>query len=475
MNIAANTEDISYKLIKDSLDKIEIPFENDFWGREALADRLTDHVSRINVGATIAIDAEWGAGKSWFVNNWKAKLEQDEFKVIYLNAFNQDYIEDPFLTIAMEIANVIKTEEGVIDEIKTTIGDTYRAILPNMPMLIFQVAMGLIGAGKLAGELVDTFKDLQDDSGKFGEAAAELLNEKLKEHLSAQVDNYENEKNSLDHFKKELTKITKDFKKPLIFIVDELDRCKPEFAIRLIERIKHFFDIPKVVFILAVNKTQLEESINNFYGFSNTANYLEKFIDFSVMLKSKDLDGLRYSEIFNSYNSNFNLKLDDYSINLYINLCKIYNPNPRQLIKIINKYSILKINYGNKEKAILFLVLIYSELRLIKSFTENDFFTDVLERHQIYYKSQFENYYDCEVTDLENFFDFLKNTVYSGNNYLKGIIYFMEIFKSTSLTTPLRDPSIQRIVNFKNAYYPTNKIDNDLIDDWYKYVHMIEG
>ena len=106
MNTAVNTEDISYKLIKDSSDKIEIPFENDFWDRKALADRLTDHVSRINVGATIAIDAEWGAGKSWFVNNWKTKLEQNDFKVIYLNAFNQDYIEDPFLTISVVFQKV---------------------------------------------------------------------------------------------------------------------------------------------------------------------------------------------------------------------------------------------------------------------------------------------------------------------------------------------------------------------------------
>ena len=224
-------EDNSHKLIKDSLDKIEIPFENDFWGREALADRLTDHVSRINVGATIAIDAEWGAGKSWFVNNWKAKLEKDTFKVIYLNAFNQDYIEDPFLTISMEIANALEADQDTLDKIKSTIGDAYRAILPSLPMLIFQVAMGLIGAGKLAGELVDTFKDLQDDSGKFGEAAAELLNEKLKEHLSAQVENYENEKKSLDYFKAQLAEITKKEEKPLVFIVDELDRCKPEFAI----------------------------------------------------------------------------------------------------------------------------------------------------------------------------------------------------------------------------------------------------
>ncbi|RDN86997.1 NTPase, partial [Acinetobacter baumannii] len=87
----------------------------------------------------------------------------------------------------------------------------------------------------------------------------------------------------------------------------------------------------KVVFILAINKTQLEESINNFYGFSNTANYLEKFIDFSIMLKSRDLDGNRYSEILKNYNQDFQLLLDHTEIHIYMNLCQIYSPNPRQL------------------------------------------------------------------------------------------------------------------------------------------------
>ncbi|MFX5100750.1 P-loop NTPase fold protein, partial [Acinetobacter baumannii] len=80
---------------------------------------------------------EWGAGKSWFVKNWKAKLEQNDFKVIYLNAFNQDYIDDPFLTISMEIANCLENEETNIDTIKETIGKAYRAILPNLPMLLW--------------------------------------------------------------------------------------------------------------------------------------------------------------------------------------------------------------------------------------------------------------------------------------------------------------------------------------------------
>ncbi|MFN3289066.1 MAG: P-loop NTPase fold protein [Acinetobacter sp.] len=473
MNTAVNTEDISYKFIKDSSNKIETPFENDFWGREALADRLTDHVSRITVGATIAIDAEWGAGKSWFVNNWKAKLEKNDFKVIYLNAFNQDYIEDPFLTISMEIANALQADQATLDKIKSTIGDAYRAILPNLPMLIFQVAMGLIGAGKLAGELVDTFKDLQEDSGEFGEKAAELLNEKLKEHLSAQVENYENEKKSLDYFKAQLAEITSKLDKPLVFIVDELDRCKPEFAIRLIERIKHFFDIPKVVFILAVNKNQLEESINNFYGFSSTANYLEKFIDFSVLLKNGDLNDGRYLKILESYNQDYQLNLHESEIYTYTHLCKIYIPNPRQLIKIINKFSLLKGDLEIQGKSLLFLFLIYSELRILTSYNESNFIDHFYKKNEALYKEYF--------MDTSNFEEDKRPIETKFINFLSAVIYRFDKYRSPFeqffhyINDVITNEQAYGSKSGKYSYYPTSDKSNDLIDEWYKYVHMIEG
>lgn len=479
MNTAVNTEDISYKFIKDNLDKIEKPFENDFWGREALADRLTDHVSRITVGATIAIDAEWGAGKSWFVNNWKAKLEQNDFKVIYLNAFNQDYIEDPFLTISMEIANVLQADQDTLDKIKSTIGDAYRAILPNLPMLIFQVAMGLIGAGKLAGELVETFKGLKEDSGEFGEKAAELLNEQLKEHLSAQVENYENEKKSLDYFKAQLAEITKKEEKPLVFIVDELDRCKPEFAIRLIERIKHFFDIPKVVFILAINKTQLEESINNFYGFSSTANYLEKFIDFSVMLRSKDLDGSRFFQILDSYNQDYQLSLKAHELNAYVALCKSYSPNPRQLVRIINKFSLLKSDLDEKRKAFLFIFLIYSELKLISSLSDKEFSIHFYDFHlKIYDIENINSYISAEsnADKKANFLLYLSQNIYSQNSRTNLFDFLFRYILHYNLSpTELLRAEYKNLKNYKNNYFPIDGLTNDLMDEWYKYVHMIEG
>ncbi|ENU25099.1 hypothetical protein F993_00489 [Acinetobacter proteolyticus] len=467
MNIAANTEDTSYKFIKDISDNIETPFENDFWGREALADRLTDHVSRITVGATIAIDAEWGAGKSWFVKNWKAKLEQDEYKVIYLNAFNQDYIDDPFLTISMEIANCLQSDKTNIDEIKKTIGNAHRAILPNLPMLLWYLTTSLVGMGALAKPVAEAVEKLTS-ADDFGKEAATLLNEKLQEHLSAQVENYDKEKESLEYFKQALAEITSKLDKPLLFVVDELDRCKPEFAIRLIERIKHFFDIPKVVFILAVNKNQLEESISNYYGFSSTNNYLEKFIDFSIMLKIKDLDGTRYLKILENYNKNYKLDLDNNELYVYTKLCKIYNPTPRQLIRLINKFSLFKKDFDDEKKLFLFLFLIYIELNILKEYSETDFCKHFLEIHQRFYRKQFtENNNDIRPLTTK-FCDFLFFSIYSINGktqIFRNLLYFLE---SSQVHSPEKRQS-------KIVYYPTDDVSIDLMEAWHKYIYMIEA
>lgn len=459
-------------LIREHTLEIKTPFQDDFWGRETLADRLTDYVSRLNIGATIAIDAEWGAGKSWFVNNWKSKLDQSGFKVIYLNAFNQDYIDDPFLTISMEIANCIKDDRNSFESIKETIGKAYRAVLPNLPMLLWYLTTSLVGMGAIAKPIADAVKTVQED--EFAEEAGKLLNEKLQEHLSAQVENYENEKQSLEYFKSELAKITEKLDQPLVFIVDELDRCKPEFAIRLIERIKHFFDIPKVVFVLAVNKKQLEESINSFYGFTSAYNYLEKFIDFSVMLKNHDSDGERYTRILKKYNEDLGLNIGENIYNYYVNLCKIYNPNPRQLIRIINKFSLLKSNQKDDISLFLFLILIYNELNLIEEFNEINFVEHFYDTHITFYKKDIDEY----------------NKIYSGNSSNNALDYFVnhiyqpqQNFKNNPFTilfsfinSVKMDTNHVNIKQFRK-YYLTRDMgqneDIDLIQKWHKYIHMI--
>lgn len=317
------------------------PFEGDLWNRQDLAIKLTRYIESLNIGATIAIDAEWGAGKSWFVKNWKDYLEKIDFNVIYLDAFSNDFLEDPFLLISMEIAKKLEQNQSYVANLKDSIGAAYRAILPNAPMLLWALTTTLIGAGyfhKAVGESID---DVKESLGDLGKEAGTLLDEKLKEYLSQQVENYNNEHNSLEYFKTELAKAANEFDKPLVFIIDELDRCKPEFSIRFIERIKHFFDIEKVVFVLAVNKNQLEESINSYYGFSRKNTYLEKFIDFNLKLVNPPK--INYESIISKYSHDLGFPISN--IRDLCFLFDIFKPNARQVIKIIQKLSFLNVSH----------------------------------------------------------------------------------------------------------------------------------
>jgi hypothetical protein len=71
----------------------------------------------------------------------------------------------------------------------------------------------------------------------------------------------------------------------LVFFVDELDRCRPTFSIELLERIKHLFDIPNILFVLSLDKPQLEASIMAVYGQGiNSTEYLRRFIDLEYLI-----------------------------------------------------------------------------------------------------------------------------------------------------------------------------------------------
>lgn len=74
--------------------------------------------------------------------------------------------------------------------------------------------------------------------------------------------------------------------KPLILIVDELDRCRPTFSLQLLERVKHFFSVPNVHFVLGTNLEQLANSIAAAYGPNvNGREYLQKFIHLTINLQ----------------------------------------------------------------------------------------------------------------------------------------------------------------------------------------------
>ena len=302
-------------------------------------------MDRLNCGAVLALDARWGEGKTWFVRHWKKHLENEKHNVIYLDAFANDYLDDPFLVISSEItACLSKDDDANLDHINTfkeKAAAAYQALLPTLPKVLLTLGLNLISGGVL-GTLA---QQVYESGEKVIESATDEIGDKIKESIEAKIESHEADKNTLLAFKQELTQLAKEFDKPLVFIIDELDRCRPDFAIRLIERIKHFFDIPKIVFVLVMHKEQFSKVVCHNYGYDEKLGeeYLDKFVDFEVPL-------LNYKSILSKNITSFEIirqlmlavgeECSD--IHLVFHLGLKENISFRELKKKVNVYALLK-------------------------------------------------------------------------------------------------------------------------------------
>jgi hypothetical protein len=106
------------------------------------------------------------------------------------------------------------------------------------------------------------------------------------------IESFKKEKRSLEKFRDSLEGAVQAIgegepQHPLVFFIDELDRCRPSFAIELLERVKHLFDVKNIVFVLSIDKKQLEAITAAVYGERIDApEYLRRFIDIDFSLPS---------------------------------------------------------------------------------------------------------------------------------------------------------------------------------------------
>lgn len=377
---------------RTNLDNIEEAWKGDLWDRKRLGVQLTNYVDRLQCGAVLALDARWGEGKTWFVKHWKKHLEDEKHSVIYLDAFANDYLDDPFLTIASEISHAFKESDEInnqdIDDFNSKTASVLISLAAILPVIAAKAGLywiGLGGAGEAVQELYKNGEELYD-------SVSDEITAKVKEHIEKKIENHQIEKESIRDFKNELAQLAKKLDKPLVFIIDELDRCRPDFAIRLIERIKHFFDIPKIVFILVMNKPQLIQSVHSLYGYAVETNgdYFEKFIDFTI--KFPQLNAIRNYEML--------LKEQLFRIGeigdqdhvsgfyFWILALQLYkNYNSRELIRKINQFALLKSNNLNKDMILIaiifdndFQVTVKYFRRILKTLLEN-ILGDIINRN----------------------------------------------------------------------------------------------
>jgi hypothetical protein len=144
--------------------------------------------------------------------------------------------------------------------------------------------------------------------------------------------------------------------KPLVIIIDELDRCRPTYALDMIEKVKHLFSVRNVVFLLIMNKKQLEESVKCVYGPKIDARaYLQKFINVETSIPKRlttsilDNDLGKYSEKLLKLHEMQDRKDAD-GIAYYIKRLSVYfNFSLRELEKVFTNLAVFYISFGKGE------------------------------------------------------------------------------------------------------------------------------
>lgn len=130
------------------------PFDGDKLDRQTLAIHLTGYIDRLREGAVLAIDAPWGEGKSYFGRNWAKALEDNGHKVVFIDAFEQDYVEDPFLLITAEISHVLDDGQGAVKSLHEKAANVMKSILPIGTKALINMAGRLaLGSTDLADSL----------------------------------------------------------------------------------------------------------------------------------------------------------------------------------------------------------------------------------------------------------------------------------------------------------------------------------
>ena len=258
-------------------------FTNDALGRKTYGEALLNLVVRSSDELVVSLDGKWGEGKTTFVKMWQGLLSQAGIPNIYIDAFANDYIDDAFISIASAIttyaeARIKKTHHEKIDELK----DKTKKV--GGQLLSWSARIGIKAA--TLGIIKDTdIEELNEIRGDLSKGVSDVIGAFIEDRINshskyiALIQSFREVLSTLP------SKLQENGNSPLVVIMDELDRCKPTFAVEVIENIKHLFSVKNVVFVLVMNKAQLEESIRSVYGMNIDAHtYLQKFVNLETRL-----------------------------------------------------------------------------------------------------------------------------------------------------------------------------------------------
>ena len=272
--------------IAEPVPDINNPFGDDKLGRADLSKALTEMISDVEEPLVVALDGAWGTGKTLLLDRWVreygagALSEKGSPCVVSFNAWQDDDVDDPLLAVVGQLHRYLHARANVLKDAKvkedlcskvTRVGESVARIASKGIRVVSSSLAEKIGVDVAA--LVDVFSNFQ---ARRVEAYADVI--QARADLKARM-------MSLAALVHSTTG------RPLVVVVDDLDRCKPMFAIALLERIKHLFNVPHVVFVLGVDIAQLSKALQGIYGDGFDAkNYLYRLLDIELHLPAPKIE-----------------------------------------------------------------------------------------------------------------------------------------------------------------------------------------
>ena len=380
-------------------------------------------LSGLNSGSAVALNAAWGSGKTFFVkqakmlidiynpnsdidieclnqeeiasikdvynkhNSGTEKYEMPKMATVYYDAWKYDDTEDPLLSLLYCIMN--RFGESVPNDK----ADVIKKFAKQSISILSSAARYVTGIN--VQEILETIKN-------YADACEDTVKEqKSNESLEKRINNFLND-------------VVLEDEKKLIIFIDELDRCNPQYAVKLLERVKHYFYHPKVIFVISYNKSELQHSIKTLYGSEfSTDKYLERFFDYEFGLRAIEVE--KYFDVLgNNQNT-----IDD-NCNT---IAKIYNLQMREIWKYFDYMKkatamfskITRRDIHSVEQSLQFYIIWFMPFIVALHFhNENDYrkFLDG-EGFDLY-----SDFFKTKVNQRENMFRYLlnDNEKYSDNN-----------------------------------------------------------
>ncbi len=240
--------------------------------------KLIEVEATVNEGSGfISLDAKFGMGKTHFLQMFETHLKNQEFECFFIDAWRNDFYHSPLLTILLEFVNYLDKNKKLIKS-----KEEFAKIL--------KIAFSTLTT--ISGQLLNKVTGFDVEAVVDGATkATESVVDKVLQDYREQKESLQNTKDFLE------TYIEKLAKKPLVILVDELDRARPSYAVEFLESLKHFFDVKNIVFVLAVNREQIEKSVKCLYGELDFNEYYRKFATSNISLPYF----LGNSNIFSNY------------------------------------------------------------------------------------------------------------------------------------------------------------------------------